>query len=127
MHSNGIPKMDKSIINHTLTIGDKIYSKGIGTHAVSDIVYSLKKRYRIFTTEVGLDGYTLERKNGSSVFKVYGDGKLLWESNIMHYFDSAQKVKINISGVDRLRLHVGDAGDGNDYDYANWVNAKIIR
>lgn len=127
MYGNGIPKNDISIINNVLTIGDKIYFKGIGTCAVSDIVYSLKKRYKIFTAEVGLDGYTLKCKKGSSVFKIYGDEKLLWESDIMHYFDSAQKVKIDISGVDKLRLYVGDAEDGNDYDYANWVNAKIIR
>ncbi len=127
MHRDGIPKKDKFIINRTLQIGDKFYSKGIGTHAVSEIVYSLKKRYKIFTAEVGLDGYTLERKNGSSEFKVYGDGKLLWESDIMHYFDSARKVKIDISGIDRLRLYVGDAGDGNDYDYANWGDAKIMQ
>ncbi|MCK4654971.1 MAG: NPCBM/NEW2 domain-containing protein, partial [Candidatus Cloacimonetes bacterium] len=31
----------------------------------------------------------------------------------------------DISGVNKLRLHVDGAGDGIHYDHANWANAKI--
>ncbi|HFE63236.1 MAG TPA: hypothetical protein ENK14_02325, partial [Caldithrix sp.] len=121
----GLPKNDKSIRNRTLKIDDKIYSKGIGTHAVSDITYSLKGKYKVFTAEVGMDGYALECKGGSVEFKVYGDGKLLWESGVMEYSDPPKPVKIDISGVDILRLHVDDAGDGINCDHADWGKAKI--
>ena len=121
----GIPKNDKAIDNRPLIIGDKIYSKGIGTHAVSDIEYSLKGHYKNYTAEVGMDEYSAKCKRGSVIFKVYGDGKLLWESEVMTFSDLVLQIKIDISGVNKLRLHVGDAGDGIGYDHANWGNAKI--
>ena len=121
----GAPKSDKAIDNRPLIIGDKIYSKGIGTHAVSDIEYSLKGHYKTYTAEVGMDEYSTKCKRGSVIFKVYGDGKLLWESEVMTFSDPALPIKIDISDVDKLRLHVGDAGDGINYDHANWGNAKI--
>jgi hypothetical protein len=123
----GIPKNDKNISNGALKIADRIYSKGIGTHAVSDIVYSLKGRYKTFTAEVGMDGYALQCKKGSVEFKVYGDEKLLWESGVMKYSNSPKPVKIDISGVDLLRLYVSDAGDDINYDHANWGKAKIMK
>ncbi|MBE9481051.1 MAG: NPCBM/NEW2 domain-containing protein [Bacteroidetes bacterium] len=121
----GTPKNDEAIDNRPLIIGDKTYSKGIGTHAVSDIEYSLKGFYKKFTAEVGLDAYSLKCKQGTVVFQVFGDDKLLWESGVIKYSDPVLPINIDISGVDVLRLHVGDAGDGIDYDHANWGNAKI--
>jgi alpha-galactosidase len=59
------------------------------------------------------------------VFQVFGDDKLLWESGVIKYSDPALSIDIDISGVDILRLYVGDAGDGIDYDHANWGNTKI--
>jgi alpha-galactosidase len=44
---------------------------------------------------------------------------------VIKYSDPVLPINIDISGVDVLRLHVGDAGDGIDYDHANWGNAKI--
>ena len=119
------PKNDKAIKNSPLIIGEKTYSRGIGTHAVSDIEYSLKGFYKKFTAEVGLDAYSLKNKQGSVVFQVFGDDKLLWESGVIKYSDPAKPIDIDISGVDILRLHVGDAGDGIGYDHANWGNAMI--
>ncbi|MCK4225579.1 NPCBM/NEW2 domain-containing protein, partial [candidate division WOR-3 bacterium] len=121
----GVPKSDKAIDNSPLIIGDKIYSKGIGTHAVSDIEYSLKGHCKTYTAEVGMDEYSTKCKQGSVIFAVYGDGKLLWESGVITFSDPSLPIKIDISGVDKLRLHVGDADDGINYDHANWGNARI--
>lgn len=121
----GSPKMDKSIDNGPLIIGEKTYSKGFGTHAVSDIEYCLKGYYKTFFAEVGMDIYSLKYKYGSVIFQVFGDNKLLWESGVMKYSDPAKPVEIDISGVNKLRLHVDGAGDGISYDHANWANVKI--
>ncbi len=123
----GSPKMDKSIDNTPLIIGEKTYLKGIGTHAVSDIEYSLKEYYKTFTAEIGMDIYSLKYKYGSVIFKVFGDNKLLWESGVMTFSDPALPINIDISGVNKLRLHVDGAGDEIHYDHANWANAKIKR
>ena len=62
---------------------------------------------------------------GSVVFEVYGDGKKLWASPVMSGLDAAKSVDLPVEGVDRLRLVVTDAGDGNRFDAADWCNAAL--
>jgi hypothetical protein len=42
-------------------------------------------------------------------------------------FDPPQKVRVDVKGVRRLILAVTDAGDGNDFDFADWGNARLSR
>ena len=123
----GVPKMDKSLNGGVLRIGEKEYEKGIGTHAISDIVYYLKGKYSKLIGEVGLDYYSYSSKQGSVTFEVYGDGKLLWSSGVMKYDALPKKLDVDIRGVDELRIHVGDAGDGINYDHANLCNLKVVK
>lgn len=60
---------------HPLTLAGKVYEKGIGTHADSDIEVYLGGRCSKFTADVGIDdeinGY------GEVAFSVEADGKVL--------------------------------------------------
>ncbi|MBO8183848.1 MAG: NPCBM/NEW2 domain-containing protein [Archaeoglobus sp.] len=123
----GVPKMNRSLSGDVLRIGDNKYEKGIGTHAVSDIVYRLKRQYSRLVGEVGMDYHSYVNKSGSITFEVYGDGKLLWSSGVVRYNDSPVKLEVDITGVDELRIHVGDAGDGISYDHANLCNLKVMK
>ncbi|MGZ4168988.1 MAG: NPCBM/NEW2 domain-containing protein [Solirubrobacteraceae bacterium] len=38
----------------------------------------------------------------------------------------AQHLSADISGVSQLTLNVGDAGDGNGHDNADWGNAELM-
>jgi len=38
---------------------------------------------------------------------------------------ATQYVDVDITGADTLRMLVGDAGDGNAYDHADWAGAII--
>ncbi|MEW6455688.1 MAG: NPCBM/NEW2 domain-containing protein [Acidobacteriota bacterium] len=122
----GMPQMDKAVSRLPLKIGDNIYKKGIGTHAISDIIYNINNLYNFFSAWVGIDSNTQE-KRGSVEFIVYGDDNELWRSSIMKKEDPVQKVLINITGVKILRLYVSDGGDGISWDHANWAEAKLSR
>jgi hypothetical protein len=117
---------DRSISGGPLQIGEKTYRKGLGSHAVADIEYELAGRYDRFTAEVGID-----QNNGKPeakvTFEVYADGNLLWESGVMTNADAAKPIDFDIRGAQILHLHVGDGGDGIDYDHADWGDAKVTR
>ena len=64
---------------------------------------------------------------GSVVFEVYGDGKKLWSSPTLSGLDAAKDIDLDVTGVNRLRLVVTDAGDGNKFDVAVWGDPVLKR
>ncbi len=121
----GFPQMDRALSGGQLKIGNKVYQKGIGTHASSEIIFDLGGLFKKFQAEVGLDDGS--RGKGSVEFKVFGDDRLLWKSGLIKGESGPRKVSVPIPGVKQLRLVVEDGGDGIDYDHADWAEAHVIR
>ncbi len=120
----GQPHADKSVEDHTLSIGGKKFEHGLGTHAISTLYIDLKGGAEKFTAFVGVDDET-KPNQGSVVFRVSGDGRELWKSKIMKTGQAPEKVDVNLKGIKILLLYVGDAGNGIGYDHADWADAKI--
>ncbi|MFN8256046.1 MAG: NPCBM/NEW2 domain-containing protein [Bacteroidales bacterium] len=121
----GNARANKSVEGNPLKMGGKVFERGIGTHAVSTFKIDLTGcKPEKFEAIVGLDDEI--PKNGSVVFYLVGDTRILWQSNKMHKGDKAIKVSVSLKGVEKLGLLVTDAGNGYDYDHADWAMAKII-
>ena len=120
----GEPHADKSVDNHPLFIDGKRFNHGFGTHAISALKILLNGKGERFTATVGVDDEVGQR--GSVVFKVVGDGKTLWESGVLRGGDAAKEVSVDLHGVNKLTLLVGDANDDITYDHADWADAKIV-
>lgn len=124
----GTVKKDKSIENNNLRLkgeeGIVTYEKGLGTHSTSTIIYDLTdKDYAFFTSYVGVDQ---ETNNVASVaFKVYVDGDLKAETDVMRKNDVQQFIKVNIAGAKELKLIVTDGGNGIGSDHGDWADAKL--
>jgi alpha-galactosidase len=124
MQDWGSPRVDKSVDNHPLTIAGVKFDKGLGTHAASVLHIDLQGDAKRFTASVGVDD-EVKKDRGSVVFEIHGDGKLLWKSKTLETGQTAEKVDVDLSGVKKLILLVSDAGDGVNYDHADWADAKI--
>ncbi|MCP4782665.1 MAG: hypothetical protein GY903_27160 [Fuerstiella sp.] len=121
-NQDGLPRRNRDVQNNALRAGPRAWPRGIGTHAPSEIVYSLDGRYqRCAATLYGAEA------NGTVVFKLFGDDKLLYESGVMHGLREVKKLDVSIKGVRRLKLVVTDAGDGYISDMANWADARLFR
>ncbi|WP_201262817.1 NPCBM/NEW2 domain-containing protein, partial [Deinococcus aerius] len=107
----------------TLTIGGQTYAKGLGVHANSSVSYALSGRCSTFTAAVGVDDEVGDR--GSVVFRVYGDGTERMPAVVRRGTDGAQLISVDVSGVNELKLVVGDNGDGISSDHADWADAKL--
>ena len=126
IHANqnvGAPRPGRNIVGSGLKINDKPFANGLGCFAPSLQEYALNRQFKRFTADVGVDAAT--EGKGSVVFEIYGDGKKLWNSPVMSGLDAAKSVDLPVAGIDRLRLVVTDAGDGNRYDAADWCNATL--
>lgn len=118
-------RMDKNCQGGGLTIGNSRYPWGIGVHSNSSLSFDLKKKFKSFKSEIGLD--RLAGNKGSVVFEVLGDGKSLFKSQVMRGGMEPLAVAVDVTGVDQLTLNVTDAGDLDISDIANWVSARVIR
>ena len=121
----GKPGIDKSVEGKEITIAGEHFAHGFGTHATSQLRLGLIDKGLRFTSTVGLDDET-GQNHGSVVFKVEGDGKTLWTSDVMHTGDKAKACSVDLQGVNELTLLVEDADDGIEYDHADWADAQIV-
>lgn len=120
----GEAKIGRSVDGGPITMGGKVFTKGVGTHAAGLIELNLDGKADEFTAVVGAS----DRQKGtaSSVeFTVQGDGKTLWSSGVMTPDTPPKPVSVKLAGVKKLSLRVGDGGNGIPYDHANWADASI--
>ena len=106
---------------------EKVFDKGIGTHANSEIVYNLEgTNYKYFETYVGIDRNIAQQNNSSVIFKIYANGVEVYNSGLMKWADDAKLVRIPLEGVSELKLVADNAGNGNASDHASFGDAKFL-
>ena len=107
----------------TLTIGGVRYTRGLGVHAASEVIYNLGGACTRLTAQVGVDDEVGNR--GSVVFQVFADGQKLYDSGTLTGAASARKLDVNLTGKQQLKLTVTDAGNGRSYDHADWAAPRL--
>lgn len=119
-------KASRSVDGNPLRIGDREFKRGVGTHSNGRIKILLDGKASRFTALVGVDAEVREQRHkGSVVFRVLGDGRELWKSEVMSAEAKAVSVDVPLAGIKTLLLECGDSGDGNFYDHADWAEAAI--
>ena len=105
-----------------LSVGGDYFASGIYAHAPAEHTYQLGGRWRRLIGKCGIQGTNA----GTVGFKIFGDGKLLWESSKVSA-GSAINYDVDVTSIDRLRLVVTDAGDGNGGDWGVWIEPTLAR
>lgn len=111
----------------TLTLNGRTYSTGFGTHADSELRFTLSGATvpgcTHLTSDIGVDDEVGNR--GSVVFQVFVDGTKTYDSGKMTGASATRHLDVNIGGAGEVRLVVTDAGDGRAYDHADWANPSL--
>jgi len=108
----------------TITLGGVPYLRGLGVHAPSEVVYNLAGACSgSFISDVGVDDEV--GSLGSVVFQVFLDGVKAFDSGIVRGSDLRRAVNVGVAGKQQMRLVVTDAGDGKNYDHADWAGARV--
>lgn len=114
-------RRNRSMEDKPITMDGKVYAKGLGVHANSELVYALDGRQSGFTAVVGVDD---EAQSGELIFQVWLDGQKAWDSGVMRK-GMVKPVAIPLAGRKELRLVVDSNGPG-DWDHADWANAQFL-
>ncbi|MCA2214199.1 glycoside hydrolase family 2 TIM barrel-domain containing protein [Jidongwangia harbinensis] len=107
----------------TLTIGGVTYPKGLGAHALSQILFDLGGDCTRLRVDVGVDDEMGSR--GTVVFEVWVDGERRAQTGVRTGADPAQRLDVDLTGGERLELRVTDGGDRNGGDHGDWAGARL--
>jgi hypothetical protein len=106
-----------------LSIRSQTFERGLGVHANSEIRYALNGQCSRFRAVVGIDDEVAP--NGSVMFEVWTDNTKLYDSGTVKATSAAIGVDVQLGAAQELRLVVNGAGNGIDYDHADWADARI--
>ena len=131
--TNGFGPLEKDMSNgedapndgKMMSLGGTTYSKGLGVHADSEVTIALGGAYKTFLSDVGVDDEVEDR--GSVVFQVLVDGTIEFDSGVMTGASETQKVSVDVTGKQELKLIVTSGGDDNGADHADWANARLVK
>lgn len=97
-------------------------------HSTSRLAYELAGEYQRFQAELALDDAA--GRMGSVSFRVYVE-KEGWNaayiSPTVRGGDAPLAIDIDITGVRQMALIVDAADHGDQRDYANWLNARLLK
>jgi hypothetical protein len=108
-----------------ISMRGKVYPKGLGVHAISSVTYDLNRGYKRFLCDIGVDDSAGEL--ASVEFKVYVDGKLVYESGVLLRSSPVKTLDIDVLNARQIKLEVLAADNADIQDRANWANAKLVR
>jgi alpha-galactosidase len=108
-----------------LTLHGITYAKGLAAYPYSRFEYLLSGVASRFISDIGVDD---EACCGwaSLIFRVWSDGKLLYDSGIMTSSSPTQTIDVDITGCNRLVLEVLLGADDAVNNRADWANARIV-
>ncbi|GAA0799157.1 glycoside hydrolase family 97 catalytic domain-containing protein [Spirilliplanes yamanashiensis] len=106
-----------------LSIRFRTFGKGLGMHADGQASVWLGGGCTRFDAHIGIDDEVPEP--GTAEFRVYGDGRLLATSGRVHSWDALRSITADTTGVNVLTLRATDAGDGINFDHADWAEARL--
>jgi hypothetical protein len=119
------PAADRSAALSPLCLAGTTYERGLGMRARTEVGYRLDGKWQRFRALVGLDSQAARASRGV-VFKVLGDGKALFEKQVLPG-DLPVPVDLEVGGVKELVL-VLEPGPGLEVgDYGDWADARLLR
>ncbi len=123
------PRVDGCVGGGGLAAGGRRFARGIGMHAPSRSTWKLGGAWKELHGLVAVDDESAAlAARGSVVFRVFVDGKQVFESEVLHGGDAPRALpKISLAGAAELALEVGDAGDGFAGDRADWLELTLQR
>ncbi|SDO68765.1 beta-galactosidase [Actinacidiphila guanduensis] len=104
-----------------LKLDGTTYAKGLGTNSPSDVQIYLGGACSRFTATVGIDN----GDPGSATFSVVLDGTALVTTPVLRGSSHSVSIDVPVTGGQVIDLNVGDGGDGNGNDHADWVNPTL--
>ena len=114
-----------TVLGEPLTVGGRVYPRGIGTQSRSLLAYPIAPGERLFRASVALDdaSYPL----GDVVVRVLVDAEERFASGPITSGSDPVPVEVDVTGGRFLILATEYGRGGGIRDYADWLEARLIR
>jgi len=122
--ASGGPRADRTPQGGRLSLAGQAQEYGIGIQANSRLEFNAKGQFKRFTAKAGVD----DSSAGSSeavVFKIYGDGKLLFASAALRRGVAPASVDVDVSGVQVLELVAEGPKTSENALNTAWGDARL--
>ena len=123
------PRMGRSVSGGPLRAEGRDWTHGIGVHAPSRLTWELGGEFASLRLLAAVeDPARRGQLKGSVRFRVWADGKQLFESGVVRAGEAVLRLpSLALTGVQQLVLEVDDAGDGPVMDRAQWLRPILLR
>lgn len=131
IHSEGITqspwpvRMDRNASNGPIMLDGRVHEKGIGMHARAWIDFDINSEFVDLLATIGIDDAV--RPNGEVVFRVIGDDRTLFDSGTVTGWDAPRSIRVDVRGIQRLRLMADYGAELDLGSHADWADARLIR
>lgn len=122
----------QSVNGHPISLAGKTYLRGIGTHPESGVAFLLNGKVSAFDAVVGIDDDAKSSKlvkyhKAGAFFKVWADGKILWNSGVRREDDKPITVHLDLRGVREVVLETASFAPWCAFDGSNadWADARF--
>ena len=123
----------KSVGGRALAVGGKTYERGFGTRAESGILFRANGKVTAFDALVAIDDEAKDVNPGKSYgkptanFKVWADGRVVWQSGDLKLGQKPVAVHVNLTGVKEIVLETtgGAAWTAFDAAHGDWLDARF--
>jgi NPCBM/NEW2 domain len=119
-------QMDRNVFGGPLRFESETYSKGIGVHANSKLVFALDGSYPKFRTRFAIDTGGECSKADVNV-RILLDGKAVYEKQHIRAYQAPPLVELNLGHAKTLTLEVTAGGATDTQDRLNWLEAALVR
>ena len=121
---------DQNVLGGYLRTRDQVYLKGLGMFPASRLAYDLGGKYRRLEGSLALDARAEQK--GSVTFRVLLEGAAsewtaAYESPVIRGGDSPVELSIDVKNAQRLAILVDFADRGDQCDYANWLDLRLLK
>ena len=118
-------RRDRSLDGKSLSLGNKVYAKGLALHSLTVLKYRLGGDYRRFQTVMGIDDDIRVAGNVDVVIK--GDGRPLFKGTA-RVNQPPQPLDLDVTGVVELEITVDYGDDKLDIgDRLHLADAKVVK
>lgn len=114
---------DRNVDGANLRLGNRIYLRGLGTHAPARLEYDIPKNARRFAAVVGVHRHA---RLGSVTVAVEVDGKSVMRSELLTPDSTPLTVDVPVAGARRIALIATDGGNGRKGDHVDWALARFV-
>ncbi len=118
-------RRDAAVTGHPLRLAGQPFDHGLGTQSRTLLAYRLAPGDRRFQAVVGLDDRA--GSQGGVVFRVLVDGREEFASPPMSVRDAPRTIDVDVEGAKVVILATEFGPRGDVRDYADWIEARIIR